>query len=485
MNADRTIPTPTAECRFGFQRCDITPPVGIYHRFWGAAKHDVATGVHRPLTATALVFGSNDADDSSQIVVIATDHCLFRPEDMHNMLDRVSDQAGVPRQQLLFQFAHTHSGGHVVSQRADQPGGELIGPYLDMVAERVAVAVRHAVDSIDRCVMTVSESVCNMANQRDDWDTEIGRHVCGFQPDGKSDYPVKTVRITGENGQTVMTLVNYPCHPTTLAWDNTLISPDYVGALRETVEQSTGAPCTFLLAPCGDVGPRYGYVGDTAVADQNGRQVGFAALSALESAAPAAHDYHYAGAVISGATLGAWEYRPHHDNRQNQTARFRIHTWQIPLAYLAGQPTVAEVRQQIDELQIQEAEQRTAGHLDKAAETRAVIERRRRFVERIHTLPTGDTYPYPITVMQTGDIFWVAVEGEPYFQMQTHLESAFPHRKVIVMPLANGAETSYLVPRDCYHKPLYQAEVAILEAGCLEAITAAVIEQLAKFDESD
>ena len=43
----------------------------------------------------------------------------------------------------------------------------------------------------------------------------------------------------GCGGRTLGTIVNYACHPTTLAWQNTLVSPDYVGALREVVEHST------------------------------------------------------------------------------------------------------------------------------------------------------------------------------------------------------------------------------------------------------
>ena len=39
-------------------QADITPPVGIYHRMWGAALHDRATGVHRPLMATAMYLES-------------------------------------------------------------------------------------------------------------------------------------------------------------------------------------------------------------------------------------------------------------------------------------------------------------------------------------------------------------------------------------------------------------------------------------------
>src|SRR6202008_789756 len=103
-------------------------------------------------------------------------------------------------------------------------------------------------------------------------------------------------------------VVNYACHPTTLAWDNTLISPDFPGALREVVEQATGAPCVFLQGASGDLGPRQGFVGDTAVADRNGRQPGFAVLAALEALPPPASRFAYTGSVVSGATLGSWAH---------------------------------------------------------------------------------------------------------------------------------------------------------------------------------
>ena len=49
-----TYSLPSFNGLIGVGREDITPPVGIYARNWGAAKHDVAEGVHRPLTLTAL-----------------------------------------------------------------------------------------------------------------------------------------------------------------------------------------------------------------------------------------------------------------------------------------------------------------------------------------------------------------------------------------------------------------------------------------------
>src|SRR5438309_1730887 len=83
------------------------------------------------------------------------------------------------------------------------------------------------------------------AAARDFFDPTSQQFVCGFNPSGTADDTVLVAKIIGDDGSLVGTIVNYACHPTTLAWQNTLISPDYVGALRETVEQHTGAPCMF------------------------------------------------------------------------------------------------------------------------------------------------------------------------------------------------------------------------------------------------
>lgn len=68
------------------------------------------------------------------------------------------------------------------------------------------------------------------------------------------DDTVTVARVTTDDGTLLASIVNYACHPTTLAWDNTLISPDYIGAMREVVERDTGAPCLFLQGACGELG---------------------------------------------------------------------------------------------------------------------------------------------------------------------------------------------------------------------------------------
>src|SRR5687768_16559260 len=63
----------------GVAREDITPPVGIYARNWGAAKHDVAEGIHRPLTATAPTMRA--AEGGAPLVLVALDLGWWKSDD--------------------------------------------------------------------------------------------------------------------------------------------------------------------------------------------------------------------------------------------------------------------------------------------------------------------------------------------------------------------------------------------------------------------
>ena len=185
--------------------------------------------------------------------------------------------------------------------RSHLPGGELIGPYLDEVARRNrrisparpdrAWRPRQSFtapgDAIWPLIATTSTRNGNV--------TSAGS-IRREQPTTRC----LVGRLSNDSGSGLATIVNYACHPTTLAWDNTLISPDWVGAMREVVEKSEGGLCLFCQGASGDLGPREGFVGDTSVADRNGRQVGHAALSALAALPPAGTEYRYAGPVISG-----------------------------------------------------------------------------------------------------------------------------------------------------------------------------------------
>src|SRR5688572_28641511 len=130
--------------------------------------------------------------------------------------------------------------------RAKLPGGDLIGPYLDAVAAKVSRLAAEAASARQLATIVYGQGRCSLAANCDFPDVERQQIVCDFNPDGPADDTVLVAKIVDDRGGPTATLVNYACHPTTLAWQNTLTSSDYVGALRETIEQHTAAPCIFL-----------------------------------------------------------------------------------------------------------------------------------------------------------------------------------------------------------------------------------------------
>jgi hypothetical protein len=501
------VDTPQSRCHFALAWADITPPVGIYHRMWGAAKHERATGVHRPLRATVAMFkaanaGSrrgHEADhkasagqsassrrrlqaESSQILV-ALDHCVLGAVEHEQLVSHIAQFSGQPKEAILVVFSHTHAAGLMGLERASMPGGDLIPGYLRSVADRAAELVRECAAGLSPAGIVYGQGSCRLAAHRDFFDEERKQFVCGFNPGAPADDTVLVGRVTGDNGKLLATVVNYACHPTTLAWSNTLISPDYVGAMREVVEQATGAPCLFLQGASGDLGPQEGFVGDTAVADRNGRQLGFAALSALTALPEAGTRFRYTGPVVSGATLGEWAHEPLAPGEAERKKLWQIWRWRELLQYRPGQPTADETEAGLKQFQADEDTARAAGDAQRAADCRALAERSRRLLHRLSQLPRGDGFPLQVVLWRMGDAFWLAVQGESYSLFQTELRRRFPGTPIMVASIAADWGASYLPPAQIYGTGIYQESIAVVAAGSLEQLIESVAARIAAADE--
>ncbi len=456
-------------------RRDITPPIGIYHRMWGAATHDRATGVHRPLFATVLVLAANPANRQ---IVVGVDHCLLWHDDMQRLRDAVCRMAGVQPSELHIAFSHTHAAGLMDRSRADLPGGELIGPYLDELAEKVADAVREAQGNMVPATIQYGAGRCNLAVNRDQCDDATGQFVCGYDPSGLADDTVQIARVTSPSGRMIATVVNYACHPTTLAWQNTLISPDYVGAMREVIEQSAGGVSLYLHGASGDLGPREGFTGDTAVADRNGRQLGHAVLSALESLPPPGAKLAYTGPVVSGATIGVWRYEPLSQPEVAEQTDWRCAKFNVDLPYREGLPTREATLAERDVWIAREREAITRGEAIAIRDCRAQVERLNRQLLRIGQLPAGQSFPLAVSLWKLGGGYWVWLEGEYYQYLQQSLRARFAGVPIIVATVVDGWRPAYLPTRETYGRGIYQEQVAVLTAGCLETVTEAISQRI-------
>ena len=252
----------------GAARFEITPPVGIYARNWGAAARDAAGGVHRPLFVTALAL-ADEAAPENPLVLVSADLGWWRsPATERAFRRRLLDALGLDEARLVFALTHTHAAPPLVDgPEPGWEGGELLVPWLGQVETASLAAVRGAVAAMRPGSLEWRYGRCGLATARDLADPEeTGRFLCGFDPGAPADDTLLVGRVAARSGGEPLALVvNYACHPTTLAWDNALVSPDYLGAMRETTEEAwAGGLTLFAQGASGELSPRYQYVGDPA-----------------------------------------------------------------------------------------------------------------------------------------------------------------------------------------------------------------------------
>jgi hypothetical protein len=475
------VDTPQARCRAGVARGDITPPLGIYHRMWGAAQHDRATAVHRPLLATLLwLEPADDPRDDAQLIV-AMDHCILDGVEMERIRAAVCRAVPLTPERVQVTLSHTHGSGWMSRTRAHLPGGELIGPYLDGLAGQIAGLAREAAGRAQFATIVYGQGRCALAAHRDYLDAKLKQFVCGFNPAGIADDTVLVGRIWADGGATLGTIVNYACHPTTLAWDNTALSPDYVGAMREFVEHHTGAPCLFLQGASGDLGPREGFVGDSAVADRNGRQLGFAALAALEALPAPGTRYVYSGPVVSGTLIGTWKHEPLDAEALARQAAWQCKRWVVELPYRHDLPTMPATQERLAHWQTEEAKEPDP---HRKRQCRALVEQMTRQIARLAVLPVGKVFPYTVNLWRIGAARWLFVPGELYQTFQVTLRARFPELPLVVATHTGDWQPGYVVPANRYGYGIYQDVIAAVAPGALEVLIESIARHLTGYKPS-
>lgn len=441
----------------GVGRADITPPAGIYARSWGSALHDAAEGIHRPLLATCLYL--RGGDPQREIYLLCLDLGWWSDvSHEQQMRAAILEQSGIQDRDLIIHMGHTHSGPASNLQNLDRKGGNLIPAYRQKVAQGAAQAITQAKATAQTAVATWSQGRCDLARNRDlvlDSETML----CGINPQGPTDDTVLVGRVTDMKGKIIATMVNYACHPVSLGGGNKLISPDYYGAMREIVERDTGgAPCLFLHGASGDMTPLRSYESDPAIADQNGRQLGYAALSALTGMLPPEQELAFDRIEDSGARLGRWSLRPKPAN-----TKLVMTVSDSVLPYL-DLPTEAELLKALETC--------TDRPLRERLERRLAVRR-----------DVGDAKGKHVhmTICQIGDAILVGAPAEPYCFFQKEIRKRFPGHAVMVLNLVNGS-IGYLAPAETYDKPgLYQIKISLFKPGCMEQViedTTKTIKQL-------
>ena len=433
--------------RIGTARTDVTPPVGIYSRTWGSAKHDVAEGVHRPALASCLVFQTLDGKD--ELVFLTLDSCCTDDKDVAALRAAILKRFNLTPVQLMFHPSHSHSLPVLNRRMTGRPGGDKLTAYLDGLTDVCFGLVEQARASLGEGIVSWAYGRCGLAFNRDAVDPATGRDICGLNLAEQADDTLLIGRVAGMDGKVRATIVNYACHPVSLGGGNRLLSPDYIGAMREVVERDTGgAMCVFMHGASGDLTPRRSYEAKAEVADQNGRELGYAALSIIAGMFPPGQQLAYQGVEESGTPLGIWRLVPRDSISAELSGRF-VST-EFPLLPFPSR----------EELETQLA----------AATERFAIERLERSLARRAQIGDGPNSPFHFTVWRIGEAFLVSTPAESYSKFQMDLRREFPDTTVAVLNLSDGT-TTYLPLPESFGRDVYQARIAFYQPDALARVT--------------
>ncbi|HEU5317030.1 MAG TPA: neutral/alkaline non-lysosomal ceramidase N-terminal domain-containing protein [Chloroflexota bacterium] len=447
----------TPSLHAGVARADITPPVGITPVIWGAQLHTRAEGVDMPLYATVLALRDAAADITA--IVVDLDLLLLPFSLAADLRRAVSDLTGVPVTHVRVSATHGHSGPSLAPTWVAE-GGEFIAPYVASLPGLVAGAAWAALRAARPARLAHGAGRCALAVNRRQRALD-GRVVVGRDPNGFVDHTVRVLRFDDLDERPLAALVHYACHPILMAWENRLITPDYPGAVRHTVEQVTGAPCLFLQGCAGDVAPvdvfTVGHTGDARFYRRAGAMLGAEASRVFLELERAHRRPVFSRVLESGAPLGTFAPGP----IEEPDGAVRVVSSHVTLPVRPLPPPdeaaaiAADARAELDRLRAQHGSDHAEPvHL-------ANVRAKHTAMRAGHAQLTGGRSELDVELhgIRVGGAAFVAAPVEVFGQLGAAVAEASPFAWTAVSGYTNGA-AGYLPTDAAFDEGGYEIETA-------------------------
>ena len=357
-------------------------------------------------------------------VWVDLDLVLISREESDVIRDAVAAALDIPVQAVRVSVTHNHAGPPPSAWNWTRQGRAALGGYYALLPEYAAGAARMARAGCKPARVAAGSGESRVGVNRREMAPD-GRMVTGVNPEGPIDPQVFVLRIDDWEGGPLAAIVGYTMHPTTLGPSNRLISPDWPGHLKRTVEAITGATCLFAQGATGNIGPGpYGFTDAVRVVRRLGRQVGCeAARVYLELELPAVQHRHER-VWESGAPLGKWTQEP----VEEPEPVVRIMSRQIPLP-LVAQPELRAAQARVDEAQRRLDDLNLKERPGSAAEIEAAtfaVKRANMMLSRAQTYGGRQTFPVELHLLQVGPAVLVGTEGEPFAEIGLEIKAGSP-----------------------------------------------------------
>lgn len=234
---------------FGIAKETITPYFKVKLSGFGSYAGNHFTSIHDDLYAHALIL---EDDGCNKALIVAIDALFHNFSLTEEIMSFAEEKCGVPRDNVLLNYSHTHHGPAL----RDYDAWEYSEEYE-----------RYLVEGIKRCILRAkankTEGDVSYASVVGDWN--ISRRLivdgnCEFRPNlmGSRDGTLHIFKFADKHNSARCTLFSFPCHPSSTSGRSTVISGEYPGRLCQLVDAMLyGNTSIFLQGFGGDTKSRY------------------------------------------------------------------------------------------------------------------------------------------------------------------------------------------------------------------------------------
>ncbi len=274
---------PTGFCA-GYSRTVINPTSTVGMGGYGNTEFRRSTGVASDITAacTAVSDGENTA------LFFSIDVLGIGYKNVDSIYRQVEKALGIKPEFITISATHSHSSP-AISDVED----ESVANYLRIFYPAVLKVAKEAVADLDKCEMKIGRTTTTDLSYVRRYFREDGTfYGTNYVSDSKSpvvrhetevDNQMQLLMFDRVNGKDIL-MMNWQCHVTTAGGrNNTMLSADWVGAMRDKIEKDAGVLFTYHQGGAGNVVPNSFISTEPSNADYNahGRKLADVALAAI------------------------------------------------------------------------------------------------------------------------------------------------------------------------------------------------------------
>ena len=217
----------------------------------GFGHNRMATGKHDDLWARALVLDSA----STRFAIVSVDLIGYYSHAGYYGADEVRKllNPALGIQDVLITSTHNHEGPDTIGLwGANEVTDGKFPLYLRFVDREIAKAITQAAQSLAAVRMKIGTTNPHLSPTLTGMQTRTGGRPPEF-----FDEELRAMQFVGTEGaqkeRTVATLINWNTHPESMESENTILTSDFPGAVREKIENKYGGVAIYVSGDLGAV----------------------------------------------------------------------------------------------------------------------------------------------------------------------------------------------------------------------------------------